>query len=286
MKSVFESANKIFDDERIDSFKYAPNDEKLFKELRKYLSSGSGKVPFVWQMSGNRIDTTIKNFIKNEYSDVVSLITIPANEVSVRSILSSPVHIYDDAELAIEDDSEGVILVEALTKCTDTQLIKFLVDLAAGTSTYKLAAGWKLIFTGNIDNGDAIWDPSFKRIFTNIEWESSSDYASVYDGENEDEDLDEGFENQENLDSENEMDIEVLIKGIIEKNLLNGDLTEDEYLYFDKGGVLCGTIDELSDKEPIFSAADIIDWNKFYEDGEIEFDDFTFDDILDAVKQS
>jgi len=255
----------------------------LFKELRKYLSSDFGKVPFVWQMSGNRIDATIKKFIKDEYSDVFSLITIPANEVDIRTILSSPVHIYDDDDLAIEDDSEGVILVEGLTKSRDSQLIKFFVDLAAGTSAYKLASGWKLIFTGNIDGGESIWDSSFKRIFLNIEWESSSSYDSV---EDDDEDLDESIEAKEDLSSENDEDVETLIKNILEKNLLNGDMTEEDYLYFDKGGVLCGTIDELRDKEPIFSAADIIDWNKFYEDGEIEFDDFTFDDILDAVKQS
>jgi len=286
MKSIFESAVKSFDDERLDSFKYIKKEDKFQKLLASYIEGKTTTPLFIWQMSGNRTTSYIENFVTEKYGSVgLGLVSIGWN-TTIDNLLSDATHIYDSDDLAAEDDSEGVLLISIRTTTIEQkELAKALIAMAVGTSDKLFVApGWRVILVGNAESGNDIWDPAFKKAFVNIEIDletSSTDDEDDYD----DEGLDESVTVEQDFALSSPKEAAELIKSAIEKAIEDGDAGEETLVFFDENGIIFGEPDEddIHEYAPLYNLSEIVNFKKYFDYGVLTFDNIIIDEIASEL---
>lgn len=265
MKSIFES-QKTFEDALVE-FAAIRTQFDLSKFILKKMSPKKQKVGFIWQMQGNQVIPTIEDAIEGinknatKYgSGKIEYYNIGRTE-SIEDLLSKRYsHIYRSYEDAMSDETEGVAIVGEFTRMSPN-MRKFIMSMINGENGYYLGKNWRFIVTGNVENGDDIWNDAFSRMFDSRMLELMPVSKEMYA---DDDDDDDGFYESKKQKAKGKSDVSESVTDyfddpeygfmsideakdkiytIIYNAAKKGEISPDEYIFIDDD---CVVVDKAS----------------------------------------
>lgn len=230
----------LFEDNYLD-FKTLRSKNDLVKYIIKCMSRPQGSpCGFIWQMKGNNLLGDIKDAVAS-FEDGTEIIEVFRNtntdaliDGALGDKLYSP---SSESEMLKADKSHGIVLFSEFTGASED--VKNLAELVLNGSKYSLPAGWRVIFTGNIEAGDSFWEKGYEKKFNNVEYDPKTK-------EVEDEEMNESF--TENIPLNRADKIFNVMSDVYE----NGEISEDDYIYMDARSITVGSLDEMYEKGLLF----------------------------------
>ena len=229
-----------FEEKYLD-FKTLRSKKDLVKYIIKCMSRPQeSPCGFIWQMKGNNLLGAIMDAVAS-FEDGTEIIEVFRNtnadaliDGALGDKLYSP---SSESEMLKADKSHGIVLFSEFTGASED--VKELAELVSNGSKYSLPAGWRVIFTGNIEAGDSFWERGYEKKFNNVEYDPKTKEA-------EDEEMNESF--TENIPLDRADKIFNVVSDIYE----NGEISEDDYIYMDERSITVGTLDEMYEKGLLF----------------------------------
>ena len=232
----------VFEGKYLD-FKTLRSKKDLVKYIIKCMSRPQDSpCGFIWQIKGNNLLGDIKDVVAS-FEDGTEIIEVFRNantdaliDGALGDKLYSP---SSESEMLNADKSHGIVLFSEFTGASED--VKNLAELILNGSKYSLPAGWRVIFTGNVEAGDSFWEKGYEKKFNNVEYEPKTK-------EVEDEYVNESF--TENISVDRADKIFNVISDVYE----SGEISEDDYIYMDTRSITVGTLDEMYEKGLLFKS--------------------------------